>query len=426
MDVSFVITHLKTWGIKGGLSLLDQGLYSGANFVLSIVLARWLLPSQYGVFSIAFAIYLFAYQIHNAILVETMSVLGPASNHHRLANYIREQIRLHFVLSIPAGLAVIALGLVIMVFDGILGRAILFMGMVLPFMLLPLLMRRVFYIFQKPYFALLGSGVYAVSMFGSLWAVTIFTDLSVDSAFPILGLAGLVSGTFLIQQVPARGSYLLPVGSVWSSNWEYGKWLVFSSVLIALAGQAQTFVVGGLLGLSDTGAFRALQNFVQPIILFFTAVCAFFLPSLSYDFGTGNISGLKRKGKYLLIMFIVVSVFYELFLFLYGPAVESLVYRGKFSHYDFLIPVWGLVPIAGALTYVYYFLLQSIQRPRAILWGSMIWAAANVIGSILFTIQWGLAGAIVSVVTGYLLSGIAFGVLYWHYISELKKTRSQG
>jgi hypothetical protein len=106
MNLALIFERMRRWGLKGGLSVLDQGLYSGANFVLSILLARWLSPSYYGMFAIAFAIYLFAYQVHNAIILEPMSVLGPARMYHRLADYLRDQLKLHFVVSLVAGLVI--------------------------------------------------------------------------------------------------------------------------------------------------------------------------------------------------------------------------------------------------------------------------------------------------------------------------------
>jgi O-antigen/teichoic acid export membrane protein len=187
-------------------------------------------------------------------------------------------------------------------------------------------------------------------------------------------------------------------------------------LLIALAAQAQTFVVGSLLGLSEAGVFRALQNFVQPMILFFTAISALLLPSLSNDFGKGNFTSLKLKGKYLLVLFLMVSMGFEVLLSAYSSLLEAFLYDGRFAAYVHLMPIWGLVPIAAGVTYVYYFLLQSIQRPRAILMGSAVWSAASAILSVVFSLKWGLAGATASVVAGYLISGIAFGTLYRYYI----------
>ena len=36
--------RLSRWARKGSLAVLDQGLFSGANFLVNILLARWLEP----------------------------------------------------------------------------------------------------------------------------------------------------------------------------------------------------------------------------------------------------------------------------------------------------------------------------------------------------------------------------------------------
>jgi O-antigen/teichoic acid export membrane protein len=259
---------------------------------------------------------------------------------------------------------------------------------------------------------------------GGLFAIRNLTNVSVQLAFPIFGFAGLVSGSFLMSQMPPKQFDSIPITTTLSDNWEYGRWLLYSSFLIALAAQAQTFVVGSFLGLSDAGAFRALQNFIQPIILLFTAVSAFLLPSMSHDFGKGDLARLKRKGKYLFALFLIISIGFEVFLLISAATIESVFYGGRFSSYIPLIPLWGLIPIAAVLTYVYYFLLQSIQYPKAILIGSVGWSAASLILSLILGLRWGITGATISVILGYLIAGIIFAYFYHTYISTLGHMRS--
>src|SRR6266542_4967051 len=125
MNTTLLFSRLKHWGLKGGLSIVDQGLYSGANFVLSILLARWLIPANYGIYSIAFAVYQFVFQAHNSLILEPMSVLGPAKMPHRLADYLRDQIKLHFFVSSLGGLFICVVGLLILLFNPTLGKVII-------------------------------------------------------------------------------------------------------------------------------------------------------------------------------------------------------------------------------------------------------------------------------------------------------------
>jgi len=45
------------WTGKGGLAVVDQALFAGSNFLLSILLARWLTPAEYGAFAVADAVF---------------------------------------------------------------------------------------------------------------------------------------------------------------------------------------------------------------------------------------------------------------------------------------------------------------------------------------------------------------------------------
>ena len=58
------------WVTKGGLAILDQGLISGSNFLIGILLARWLVPAQYGAFSLAFSVFLFLSYVYQSLLSE--------------------------------------------------------------------------------------------------------------------------------------------------------------------------------------------------------------------------------------------------------------------------------------------------------------------------------------------------------------------
>src|ERR1700730_16072293 len=90
--------RLRIWGLKSALSLIDQALTSGAGFAVNILLARWLSPSLYGAFAVAFAASLFVAGFYNVLVLEPLSVFGPARHASNLLAYFRAQVRLHFLL----------------------------------------------------------------------------------------------------------------------------------------------------------------------------------------------------------------------------------------------------------------------------------------------------------------------------------------
>src|SRR5581483_10624916 len=68
----------RLWLRRGVLAVTDQGLMSGSNFILSVLLARWLAPEQYGAYALALSVFYFVSSVHQALLLEPMSVLGTS------------------------------------------------------------------------------------------------------------------------------------------------------------------------------------------------------------------------------------------------------------------------------------------------------------------------------------------------------------
>src|SRR5437899_1179777 len=68
----------RAWAGKGALSVADEVLISGSNFMVSVMLGRWLSSAQYGAYALSFSIFLLLTSIHQALLLEPMSVFGPS------------------------------------------------------------------------------------------------------------------------------------------------------------------------------------------------------------------------------------------------------------------------------------------------------------------------------------------------------------
>src|SRR5216683_4409827 len=78
----------RRWIREGVAAVVDQGLMSGSNFLLSILLARWLAPEQYGAYALAFSLFFFVSAVHQALLLEPMSVFCTSEYATRQHAYI--------------------------------------------------------------------------------------------------------------------------------------------------------------------------------------------------------------------------------------------------------------------------------------------------------------------------------------------------
>src|SRR5437899_1567336 len=168
--LQFTAERLRVWGLKSALALVDQGLFSGAGFLVNLLLARWLAPASYGAFAVTFAGFLFISGFHNVLLLEPLTVMGPGRHSDNLPAYFRAQFQLHFLLvgwlaaaGLLAGVAVWRITPYSPLVGAIFGSALM-----LPLLLLLWLVRRMCYVLQSPRLAVAGTASYLVLIVAGL------------------------------------------------------------------------------------------------------------------------------------------------------------------------------------------------------------------------------------------------------------------
>src|ERR1700730_5788501 len=132
------------WLRRGATAIADQGLFATSGFFVNILLARWLPRVEYGAYALAFSIYMFLSSFHNALLLEPMSVYGPASYRNSLPEYLGRLVRLHVVVTVFLGLVTCIGVSVVGLFykNSVLLSALWGVGLGIPWMLLFWLWRR--------------------------------------------------------------------------------------------------------------------------------------------------------------------------------------------------------------------------------------------------------------------------------------------
>jgi len=398
--------RVRTWGIKSGVSIVDQGLVSGAGFLLSFLLARWLSSEAYGAFAVAFATLLFLSGFHNVLLLEPMSVMGPARYSNQASAYLAAQLKIHKLLgSLLAGaLLLTALLMKLLEANRELAMATAASAFALPFFLMLWLVRRMAYMVQRPAIAGWASaGYFLLTLFGLLVLHT-RNVLTPTTAFFVLGSAGLLSVALPLRQLGMLGARTVDPCSwraVAQENWNYGRWLVLSTALFSVAAQIQTYLAAGFLGLGAAGIFRAMQVPSLVMTQIVIAVGLLVLPSMSYEFGLGQLAQLRKKAVLASAFVTLLALGYAAFLALFADSIEHLLYGGKYSGYVRLIPILGLVPVCTGLAIGFSMAVRASQKPHFDLVANAISAPAGLITAAVFIKLWGLNGAALSLVAGF-------------------------
>ena len=419
--------RVRTWGIKSGVSIVDQGLVSGAGFLLSFLLARWLSSEAYGAFAVAFATLLFLSGFHNVLLLEPMSVMGPARYSNQASAYLAAQLKIHKLLgSLLAGaLLLTALLMKLLEANRELAMATAASAFALPFFLMLWLVRRMAYMVQRPAIAGWASaGYFLLTLFGLLVLHT-RNVLTPTTAFFVLGSAGLLSVALPLRQLGMLGARTVDPCSwraVAQENWNYGRWLVLSTALFSVAAQIQTYLAAGFLGLGAAGIFRAMQVPSLMMTQIVIAVGLLVLPSMSYEFGLGQLAQLRKKAVLASAFVTLLALGYAAFLALFAHSIEHLLYGGKYSGYVRLIPILGLVPVCTGLAIGFSMAVRASQKPHFDLVANAISAPAGLITAAVFIKLWGLNGAALSLVAGF----AAYAAVFCWLFRKIKPHTSEG
>src|SRR5579863_3622349 len=88
------------WITKGGLAIVDQGLISGSNFLIGILLARWLMPEQYGAFALAFSVFLLLSYVYQSFLAEPQAVFSGSAYRQCLRGYLKALLSIQLVVTV--------------------------------------------------------------------------------------------------------------------------------------------------------------------------------------------------------------------------------------------------------------------------------------------------------------------------------------
>lgn len=425
--VALTAERLRAWGWLSALSLLDQGLTSGAGFGVNLLLARWMAPNVYGAFAVAFAGFLFVSGFHNVLLLEPLSVMGPSRYAGNLAAYFRAQFCVHVVLVGALSGALLLGGLVLwrVVPGNPLVGAVTGGGLALPLLLLAWLARRMCYVLQRPSAAVLGSGLYLSLAGAGLFVLAHYGWLGPFTAFLLMGCGSAVSSIVLFWRLDLAADKSSPGAPLhWMAtlqeNWNYGKWLVGSALLNPAVTLGQVFLIAAFLGLGAAGVLRAMQ---QPSLVMTQAAAAIgllFLPVLSADYGRKAIERMRHKAMLLSLALAGVSLCFAGLLTLASGPLEQMLFGGKYAGYAWLIPVLAVVPVVNSFSIGYSIALRAAQKPQFDLLANLVAAPVALLSALVGIRWWGIAGAACSMVT----SVAAYSCVYWFCYRRLFRRRT--
>ncbi len=408
-----------------GISIVDQFLFSGVQFLLNIALARWLSLNDYGLFTVLFTLFLIVLGFHNAFVVEPFSVFAPRRGPADLAAYERAVNCFHWLSFGSAGL-VSAAGCWFLPEGGLRETAMVF-SLSAPVSLYLWHRRRACYVHAKPEGGVLVAAAYAASLLAAAIGAHRLGVLNSTTAFLVLAFASLIgiSVSHLSGRRPDGGGRP-PRASLRATargHWHYGKWAAGTTLLYAACTHFQTLYAAASLGRESAGVLRACLNFTLPMSQMVVASSLFALPTLARQLGAGNHASAIRIATRISVCLGGMGAAGLALLYVFGGRISNLVYGGKFEAYHLMLPLLAVVPLSAAISAGDGMLVRAANRPELQFRISVVTAAVGLTSSVFLIRRYGVWGAALSMSLSYVATAVVQLAVGKHVRGELRLGR---
>lgn len=415
------------WVTKGGLAVVDQGLVTGSNFLISILLARWLTIEQYGAYAVAFAVFSLIIMLYQSLFLEPMAVYGASTYGDRLRGYFKSLWSLHLAASGLIFLLLIVCAEIVFHLTGTSSLAGALAGIALagPFVLLSWLVKRQFYVQLSPGPSAGAAFIYCGLVVAGLALAHKYDLLSPFSAFLLMGIAALGStiplALFLMRKLPVAA---VPVSrsEAWIRHWGYGRWALASAALQWIPSSIFYPVVSSFSGMAEAGQLRALMNFNSPIFQGYSAFVSLLLPYVARVHHRKGLEGSVILSRRISGAFVSGAVLYWSALLLFRQPAFHALYSNKYSEVVYLLPIVAVSSILWSAFVGPATTLRAMDSPSSVLVAVGVASVASAAIGIPATWAFGIKGALCAITASQALGSIAIQFLLRH---KVQKTKAQ-
>jgi O-antigen/teichoic acid export membrane protein len=390
------------------LVLVDQALFSGTNFLLTLFLAQKLDIKNFGLFSTIVLVTYLVMSITNALIIQPFQV-SIAKISKRKEYYV--SLFLGLVALLLLFMFLVKLLVLFLPNENVYGfQSNAIICFVVGYLLQDFF-RKIFLAIANIVTVIIIDIVFLVLI--SIAFYVLKNELTLFNSLLILGLANIVSSIpglyFIIKNYENPASWK----SFLQDHITQGKWLF--SVAILQWGSSNFFVLisGVYLGIEALGALRLVQSFFGIINIVLQTVENYFLPKVAALY---NENVTKAK-KYLLEITAYGALLFGLLLsilFVFSNEIIVLAGGNKYESYGYVVKIIAVLYFFIFLSYPVRIAVRIMVLNKIFFIGYLLSFVSSLLTFHFLLKYSGLYGA----VTGLIINQIIM-ILYWQ--NQLRK-----
>jgi len=396
---------------KGQLSAVDQAVISAANFLATILLARFITPTQLGVYAVGFTAILFVRAIQEGVTIQPLNAMGAVLDVPEFKRYASTTGVFQLALALACALAAAGLGWILTATgNDTAGPAVTALWFAFLTWQLQEYLRRLFYTRGEVWRAVLNTLLSSLVRLGVILALGLNGRLTGAAGIHAIGWGSLAAfglGFWQARRYWTRN--LLDLRQTWTQNWGFGRWILGGTVANWFTVQFYPVLTAGMIDFAAAGAFQVLQNLVAPVHVLLRASDTFLTPRIARIFHHDGYPRLKRilTLTYLAVGLPVIGLLLVAVLFA-RPLLQFLTGTTYLAYSSGVF----ILAVYYALWYAYWPLqtvFKAIRRSRPIFLANLL-AILSMFTFGLWAIRtWGVYGTM----AGQALNALIVNLVLW-------------
>ena len=391
------------------ISLFDQAIVSGGNFLTTVLIARTAGLAELGVYSLGFTVMVLLAAVQESLIVLPYTVLGirltGASRARSAGSAMAHQVALTAVAI--AGLLTFSGWQWLTARPLVASPVLSAFTAAVPFILLREFARRMAFADLHASRALVLDVCVVgcqLTIFGSAAALgTLDARIGIIS----LGIACALGSVFWLLWGRS------PLHVDWTSvrqdlrrNWPVGKWACLSRITSVAEGYAMHWLLAGFISTSETGAFAACMTIIALANPFLLGIGSVAVPNAAQAYARGGKQELRQVLRILDQLVLIPTVGFALVLWFFGGEFLRALYGSTFAAYQSTIGVLGLSLVVGIASFGADNGLRVLGRTRQNFLASMFGLITSLSCGYFLVPYGGVAGAAWALLAGTTVTSV--------------------
>lgn len=389
---------------------MDQGIVSGGNFIVGILLARYLNLETYGEYALIWLIVLFCSSLHQGWIITPMFTFSPQYAGEERTSYFKTLWVHQILFAIGAALfSSIFLWLAHFFFsEWNLGNISYLIPMVVFLFLMYDFFRREHYAKETPHKALWIN----IFVFGSQIAGIVFLQfthaLNLYSALFTVGISYSIALLFGVKHLLSFQWDFSFFKQITIKHWNFSKWLIGTALLQWVSGNFFIIAAASILSPLTVGAIRILQNIVGVLHVFFLALENYIPLKATKIYYANGIKALRHflvqvswKGGLATLLISLTMAFF-------GKEIMTLLYGEKHLNYAYLLYGFALLYTLVFIGTNIRFAIRTLEQTRSIFIAYILSSGFSLVMAKPIIEKWGIDGIVIGLIITQVIMQLFF------------------